>query len=471
MSQSRQSAATWIAFGSIVKRTLTTTTPIRSSPLSSQCKLPHHQSLTSTSRNPARKIPRNHFTSNRVVRQENKTVNESEKSTSKALPKRNAASKRATSNSLRKVAIEAQRSRGLIKKSGKTRYVNPEADTKDVTGYCAAETYNLSTARHALQREGYETDPLKTGLRAQVLHAQTPNFVVKDDESGEERPQGVGDVFVFPSGCVVTWNVPQKVAHTIVERVLVTAAGSDSHPDKMEIEDLEYIEDPSRETSKILGETIILGTKPSDHHSPDTTTLEDDFYNRSPEIDNILAKIAFSSALARSTKLAVLENALSHYLDTTQHIPKVLARGKALRINRRQILQRTGELLEIRSQLNLYSEITDSLPDLFWDSPHELGLEGYYEMVGRALDVGVRIKVLNEKMDYASEIAAVLRERLSEKHSSMLEWMIIGLICIEVGFGVVHLWRESEALEDKDDERRTRELFEVWLERELKKGN
>ncbi|KAK4497024.1 hypothetical protein PRZ48_011473 [Zasmidium cellare] len=456
-------AATWIAFGSIVKRTLTTTTPIRSSPLP-QCKLPHHQSLTSTSRNPARKIPRNHFTSNRVVRQENKNASESEKSASKQPPKRNAASKRASSNSLRKVAIEAQRSRGVVKKGGKSRYVE---DTKDVTGYCAAETYNLSTARHALQREGYETDPWKTGLRAQVLHAQTPNFVIKDDEIGIERPQGVGDVFVFPSGCVVTWNVPEKVAKTIVERVLITAAGSDSHPDKTEIEDLEYIEDPSRETSKIVGETIILGTKPSDHHTPDTT-LEDDFYNRSPEIDNILAKIAFSSALARSTKLAVLENALSHYLDTTQHIPKVLARGKALRINRRQILQRTGELLEIRSQLNLYSEITDSLPDLFWDSPHELGLEGYYEMVGRALDVGVRIKVLNEKMDYASEIAAVLRERLSEKHSSMLEWMIIGLICIEVGFGVVHLWRESEALEEKEDERRTRELFEVWLERELK---
>lgn len=407
-----------------------------------------------------------------MVRQENNTVLENEKTPSKTPPKRKAVTKRAT-NSLRKVAVEAQRSRGLIKRSGKTRYVDPEADTKDVTGYCAAETYNLSTARHALQREGYETDPWKTGLRSQVLHAQTANYVVKDEETGEDKPQGVGDVFVFPSGCVVTWNVPDKVAHTIVERILIPAAGPDSHPERMEIEDLEYIEDPSKETSQIYGDTIILGTKPSEQHHISAQEIEHDddlYYQRTPEIDNILAKIAFSSALARSTKLAVLENALSHYLDTTQHIPKVLARGKALRINRRQILQRTGELLEIRSQLNLYSEITDSLPDLFWDSPHELGLEGYYEMVGRALDVGVRIKVLNEKMDYASEIAAVLRERLSEKHSSMLEWMIIGLICIEVGFGVVHLWRESEALEERGEERRTRELLEVWLERELRKG-
>jgi uncharacterized Rmd1/YagE family protein len=126
-------------------------------------------------------------------------------------------------------------------------------------------------------------------------------------------------------------------------------------------------------------------------------------------------------------------------------------------------------LLLIRAQLNLYSELTDSLPDLFWDSPHELGLEGYYEMVGRALDVGVRIKSLNEKMDYAGEIAAVLRERLSEKQGWMLEWMIIGLICIEVGFGVVHLWREGEMAKEWDDERRVRKLAEAWLERELRK--
>jgi uncharacterized Rmd1/YagE family protein len=54
------------------------------------------------------------------------------------------------------------------------------------------------------------------------------------------------------------------------------------------------------------------------------------------------------------------------------------------------MLQKTGELLALRAQLNHYSELTDSLPDLFWDSRHELGLEGYYDQVGKNLDVGVR---------------------------------------------------------------------------------
>ena len=90
----------------------------------------------------------------------------------------------------------------------------------------------------------------------------------------------------------------------------------------------------------------------------------------------------------------------------------------------------------------MYSELTDSLPDLFWDSKHELNLENYYDQVGRALDVGIRIKVLNEKMDYAQEIARVLRETLSERHGTFLEWTIIVLIAIEVGFEVLRLEKE-----------------------------
>lgn len=160
------------------------------------------------------------------------------------------------------------------------------------------------------------------------------------------------------------------------------------------------------------------------------------------QVDTILAKIAFSSGLARSTKLAVLETLLSNYFDSTRSIPTMLSRGSRLPFTRSFILRKTGQLLSVRAQLNLYSELTDSLPDLFWDSRHELGLEGYYDQVGRALDVGVRIKVLNEKMDYAQEIASVLRERLSEKHGLILEWMIIALITVEVGFEILRLWKE-----------------------------
>ena len=39
-------------------------------------------------------------------------------------------------------------------------------------------------------------------------------------------------------------------------------------------------------------------------------------------------------------------------------------------------------------------------------------------------------------MDYAQEIASVLRQQLSENHSARLEWIIIVLIMIEIGFNI-----------------------------------
>lgn len=452
-------AATFIAFRSIVKTSLTALSPTRTSPYRNLQQAPHqYQSLTSTAAACGRKLPRNHFTTNRTLREQN----QEDANAQKGSKKRKAGPKRAANNSLRKVAAEAQRSRKLITGTGTKQWVKPEIETKDVTAYCAAEKYNLSRARWELDREGYKADPFGTNLFPQVLHVQTPTDVNKD--GSEEKVPGAGDVFVFPSGCVVAWNVPDSLAHHIVERFLPPAAAETGHLDRMEVEDLEYVEDETKESSRIVGDTIILGTKAAPVENMPDAEIE-----RTPEVDTVLAKIAFSSALARSTKLAVLENSLSHYFSTTKAIPQTLSTGKPLKYTRSQILRKTGELLLIRAQLNLYSELTDSLPDLFWDSPHELGLEGYYEMVGKALDVGVRIKVLNEKMDYASEIATVLRERLSEKHGTMLEWMIIGLICIEVAFGIIHLWREGEAVADREEEKRTRELLEVWLERELRK--
>jgi len=217
--------------------------------------------------------------------------------------------------------------------------------------------------------------------------------------------------------------------------------------DQMEVEDLEYQEDPKRESSSIKGDVITLGTK--------TDSQTDS------KLDKTLTKIAFSSGLARSTKLAVLETMLGKYIESTRTIPTLLSRGSRLPFNRKFMLQKTGELLELRGQLNHYSELTDSLPDIFWDSKHELELA--YDQVGRALDVGVRIKTLNEKMDYAQEIATILRQALSEKHSIYLEWIIIILIAVEVVFGIFHIRKELEKETLKKAEAKSTKLILAGL--------
>lgn len=362
--------------------------------------------------------------------------------------------------SLRRVAVEAQYSRSrLIKRSGNRRFVDPDAETNEVAAYCAAELYDIPAAVRLLKADGYDIDPHNTALYPQVIHVQTPNYVTYNSDTGEERVRGPGDVFIFPSGSIVFWNVPERQQQTFVNRILLPAAES-PHLDTVEIEDLEYLEDSTQDTSRIIGDTIILGTKISSGpaaedfrslnalRSPATQAAFSQ--PPSPDADTVFAKIAFSSGLARSAKLAVLENLLASYFESTRSISTILSRGSKLRFTRSFILRKTGELLSIRAQLNLYSELTDSLPDLFWDSPSSLGLSDYYDQVGRALDVNSRIRVLNEKIDYASEIATVLRERLSEKHSTDLEWLIIFLISIEVVFELWRIWRERIEIKDPD---------------------
>lgn len=260
----------------------------------------------------------------------------------------------------------------------------------------------MSMVVEILSSHGFAIDPDNTGFdAAEVVHAKGVNG---------------GDIFIFPSGTIVTWSLPPDV---VTKQIL--RAAEEAHPTPLrEVEDLDFITDTSRAESTMKGDMVVLGTR-REHRDNDT-------------LDTTLAKIAFSSGLARSTKLAVLESALTAYFESTRHIPAILSQGSGLPLGRKFILQKTGELLSLRAKLNHYSELTDSLPDIFWDSKSELGLEGYYEQVGRALDVNVRIRTLNQKMDYAQEIATVLREMSSEQHGTRLEWIIILLIAVEVVF-------------------------------------
>lgn len=256
-------AATWIAFGAICRRSLTTLTAARNSPRHqlSGYRLPGHSYLASQATR-GRKLPKNHFTANRALRQD--TPPEPPKKESK---RKNARSK-AASTSLRRVAVEAQQSRdGLVRGKGRKRHLDPVAETKEVTAYCAAETYQVSAARRLLMQEGFRPDPLKTDLYPQVLHVQTPNFVSQDPETGEKREQGIGDVFVFPSGSVVTWNVPEHIGNNIVTRIIRPAA---ENPHQVEVEDFEYLEDSTRDASVIVGDTIVLGTKTAERLPPAT---------------------------------------------------------------------------------------------------------------------------------------------------------------------------------------------------------
>ncbi|CAJ0555105.1 Ff.00g051700.m01.CDS01 [Fusarium sp. VM40] len=363
---------------------------------------------------------RSFFTSNPYLSQaddDSRSASELNKEDkSSAAAKRKPTRPNTAKNSLRRVAIIAQQP-----KRGAAAPGSPSDEPSNVvSATCVAETFKMPIVLEILSSHGFDIDPDGTGFDAnEVVHARGVNG---------------GDIFVFPSGTIVTWSLPSDV----VTRQIMRAA-EEAHPiTHREFEDLEFTTDTNREASVLKGDVIVLGTRKENKEAD--------------KLDTTLAKVAFSSGLARSTKLAVLETALTTYFESTRNIPALLSRGAGIPLGRKFILQKTGELLSLRARLNHYSELTDSLPDIFWDTSSELGLEGYYEQVGRALDVNVRIRALNQKMDYAAEIASVLREMSSEQHGTRLEWIIILLIAVEVIFElrriVLEMMQEREMAAD-----------------------
>ncbi|CAG8950840.1 hypothetical protein HYFRA_00003057 [Hymenoscyphus fraxineus] len=377
--------------------------------------LPQNRTLFSRSRAFQQEVESGNATPPRVQpKDQSKDASRPQKKKNKRSP--------AGKNSLRRVAVEAQRSRESTQKKEKSL---PEEGSNSVTAMAVADKFDMEEVVRILRAHGFPIDPDGTGFDSdEVIHTRGVNN---------------GDIFVFPSGSLVAWSLPEDVVFDLATKTLLPAAES-PHIDQVEMEHLEYTEDNTRDTSGIKGDVITLGIGKEG--------------SQAESVDTTFAKIAFSSGLARSTKLAVLETMLGKYFESTRKIPKLLSKGR-LPFNRKFTIKKTGELLELRAQLNHYSELTDSLPDIFWDSRHELGLEGYYDQVGKALDVGIRIKTLNEKMDYAQEIASILRTTMSEKHGVHLEWIIIILIAIEVYFALSREWKEykeraAEALEKQE---------------------
>ncbi|KAI2631125.1 hypothetical protein GGS21DRAFT_164332 [Xylaria nigripes] len=377
----------------------------------------HQTTLASAPRN------RNFFTSNRLLAANARTdgLGDSEDASK--------GNQSAQTSSLKRKPVRASAAKSVrlgttttpSKRQATTRKtISPDLASFDETAdssrviraICVAQSFDMVKVQEILRFHGFELDPDGTEFdTAAVVHARGVNH---------------GDIFIFPSGTVVTWSMPEDVLVKLASTQLIRA-GSFPHLDRAEMEMLEFMPDESRESSYMKGEVVILGTKAQEQEN-----------NR---LDTTLAKIAFSSGLARSPKLAVLETDLEYLLQESKATLNALAAGSQHKLKRSSILKMTGQLLSLRSQLNHYSDITEELPDMFWES--ESVLEEYYNQIGGALSVRRRIEILNKRIDYAHENVTVLREMISEKDGHRLEWIIIVLITIEVLFELRRVYRED----------------------------
>lgn len=332
---------------------------------------------------------------------------------------------------LRRVASIAQRAGRKPASATRDGESEPGKDYRTtICAICVAESFDMKAVVRALHHKQYLIDP--DGL----------DF--DDDEVIHVRPRGHGgDLFIFETGTVVTWSLPPERGIDLATDTLLPAH-ENPHTALMDrdemTERLEFEVDPTAPHNSMRGDTVVLGAAARRDDGPEGASGQV-HSGGDPTTDEGRAKIAFSSGLARSTKVAVLETLLNSFLERTEEFPAQLKMGR-LRVEKKAILRLTGELQHLRSQLNFFSELTDSLPDKFWDQRAELRLDGIYDQVGKALDVGSRIRVLNQRMDYAADMLGTVREMLDQEHGSRLEWIIIWLISVEVAFHLIDWARE-----------------------------
>jgi uncharacterized Rmd1/YagE family protein len=145
--------------------------------------------------------------------------------------------------------------------------------------------------------------------------------------------------------------------------------------------------------------------------------------------NTLLARYAFSQALARSTALSALEVQLDSYLASMALMPHTLAQTGRPGMGRTQLIKKLGELMKFRQLLNLNRENFSEVPDFYWAEPELEGkcflysnvlwtqwiiLLGYFKSLSGALEMQARTASFNDKITYAAEAQSMLRQLLTE---------------------------------------------------------
>jgi len=215
-----------------------------------------------------------------------------------------------------------------------------------------------------------------------------------------------GDVFLFDYGVVVLWGT----GHDSEKRIL----------DQLSV----FLEEPLEEP---IGDyfTFDLAADGATRIRSDHITLNS---------SDIMVKLAVSHGLAQSCKLSELEAYAETTIESTAYIPRNMAKAGSTQLGRKAISRMRGQLFLVESEILLHHALLDT-PEFFWEYPE---LEEHYRGIVSYLDVAPRVEVLSKKLQIIHDMFDMLADEQNHKHSSLLEWIIIWLIAIEIFFFLMH---------------------------------
>ncbi len=149
------------------------------------------------------------------------------------------------------------------------------------------------------------------------------------------------------------------------------------------------------------------------------------------DVDNVgeLVCLALAHALAQSTKLASFEASIEKTIEKTKYIPEALAKKGSIALSRTQLAKERGRVYLEKSHVILQFNLLDT-PEFIWEYPE---VEHYYLALSRYLEIAPRATVLKNRLEVIQELLEMMADEQKHSHSSMLEWIIIILIAIEIG--------------------------------------
>lgn len=147
-------------------------------------------------------------------------------------------------------------------------------------------------------------------------------------------------------------------------------------------------------------------------------------------VDDIseLVCLSLSHALAQSTKLASFESSIEETIKRSKYIPETLAKKGSITLSRSKLAKERGRVYLEKSHVILQFNLLDT-PEFIWEYPE---LENYYLALARYLEITPRATVLKNRLEVIQELLEMMADEQKHSHSSMLEWIIIILIAIEI---------------------------------------
>lgn len=142
--------------------------------------------------------------------------------------------------------------------------------------------------------------------------------------------------------------------------------------------------------------------------------------------------LALSHTMAQSIKLAEFEAQAIKTIEDTRHLPQSLASKGKIKLSRADTARIRGQLFLTKSDIFLNYGLLDT-PEFYWEHPE---YESVYALAANYFEIRPRTEVLSKKLETIRELLEMLADEQKHQHSSILEWIIIWLIVVEISFNV-----------------------------------